>query len=625
MDGKIKRYNQPQRQLGLELSIDRMSRISTNNDLGPFILNEYVQGTYLYDPLTLSKMDRMDKIHNSLDRISQLDNVSVFTPEQQKLTQAQDTITQAQHTLTQTQNTLTQTQHTLTQAQLAHTHQLPGTAAPTSDTVSPVAPITSHFDHLPRPRKPRNMKNLLLNLSSPLVSSPSLASGSPGITSPVGASPGISTSPLGRTFSTKTTVLTGNTNSPSIFMRVEHAQNGLIAEQAANPAYADGLPGATHPDLGQLGHPGQSQSVPPFNKPWVRKLTLAIPPEEENQLRSPLVLTKWGLVSRDSLSGDLVSDDRASKETLSERISRDNISNDRISHDLSPQAEETLSRGYTPPDQSQFIESSQTGNGTFIAKTKTRAIAREVVLSFPEELQESNQTNAYPLGPRNVFNSQIFLFSDPNPDSVNRIADTSKVDINKFDLIINVAKECLDMSSLHHGEYIHLKWLHTSAISSDLLWLIRKIDDYYESGRTILVHCQCGVSRSACVVVAYFMFKFEVGVNDAYEMLKGGVPVTKSSIHKGESKSQNNGLGGSRGSGERGYNLGGQDNPTHTLGEETVAKLDGHVIEACDRICPNMSLIFELMEFAEISRTVSVVAMSDATVSESEPFLMSRS
>lgn len=55
------------------------------------------------------------------------------------------------------------------------------------------------------------------------------------------------------------------------------------------------------------------------------------------------------------------------------------------------------------------------------------------------------------------------------------------------------------------------------------------------------------------------MFKLNLGVNDAYELLKLG---TASPVNK------------------------------------NIFDL-GFTVDTCDRICPNMSLIFELMEFAE--------------------------
>lgn len=171
-----------------------------------------------------------------------------------------------------------------------------------------------------------------------------------------------------------------------------------------------------------------------------------------------------------------------------------------------------------------------------------------------EELQETTGINAYPNGPRNVLNQKIFLYSDP----------LQKIDINQFDLVINVAKECTNLSAQFANqkqnvrEYVHVPWSHASPISKDLMELTQKIDSFYEKNSRILIHCQCGVSRSACVVVAYYMMKFGLGVNAAYEMLKSGT------------------LTG--------------------LESREASRIS---IDKCERICPNMSLIFELMEFGD--------------------------
>ncbi|KAK6463036.1 dual specificity phosphatase [Scheffersomyces coipomensis] len=183
---------------------------------------------------------------------------------------------------------------------------------------------------------------------------------------------------------------------------------------------------------------------------------------------------------------------------------------------------------------------------------------------IPEELQESNQLNAYPLGPRNVLNNQIYLYSDPKDDA--------KININDYDLIINVAKECKDLTNefiphtLDSHEYLYYPWSHTTSISKSLLPIVTKMETFNNKGLKILVHCQCGVSRSASVIVAYFMFKFKIGVNEAYELLKSGTNNLDQAVNK-------------------------------SIGDK------GNHIEACDKICPNMSLIFELMEFGDILKS----------------------
>ncbi|CAH6720343.1 hypothetical protein CLIB1444_03S09802 [[Candida] jaroonii] len=177
-------------------------------------------------------------------------------------------------------------------------------------------------------------------------------------------------------------------------------------------------------------------------------------------------------------------------------------------------------------------------------------------LNLPEELQELSQLDAYSKGPANVLNDCIFLYSEPTIEQ-----------INDFDLVINVAKECPNLSdqfdNSNNKQYLYIPWNHTSSISKELPRLTDLIAQYDDSDlkdgkkRKILVHCHCGVSRSACVVVAYFMKKFNINTNEAYDLLKNG------SI------------------------------------SSTNDKFKQYFIESCNRICPNMSLIFELIDFNE--------------------------
>lgn len=171
----------------------------------------------------------------------------------------------------------------------------------------------------------------------------------------------------------------------------------------------------------------------------------------------------------------------------------------------------------------------------------------------PEELQESTNEYAYPNGPANVLNSILFLYSDP--------LAVSDFDLSSYDLVVNVARECED-KSLEVANYLYIPWSHTSPILAELPRITAEIARYDRPGNKILVHCQCGVLRSACVVVAYFMVKFDISVNEAYELLKSG---------------------------------------TSNRLEPCSRRISdaGNTVDACERICPNMSLIFELMDFGE--------------------------
>ena len=70
-------------------------------------------------------------------------------------------------------------------------------------------------------------------------------------------------------------------------------------------------------------------------------------------------------------------------------------------------------------------------------------------------------------------------------------------------------------------EYIHIPWEHNSDIVPDLLRLVKLIDERVSEGKKVLVHCQCGVSRSASLVVAYGLYKDRsLSVQEAYDAVK---------------------------------------------------------------------------------------------------------
>ncbi|TKA24397.1 hypothetical protein B0A50_06717 [Salinomyces thailandicus] len=70
-------------------------------------------------------------------------------------------------------------------------------------------------------------------------------------------------------------------------------------------------------------------------------------------------------------------------------------------------------------------------------------------------------------------------------------------------------------------EYIHIPWEHNSDIVPDLLGLVKLIDERTKQGKRVLVHCQCGVSRSASLVVAYGLYKDPImSVQEAYDAVK---------------------------------------------------------------------------------------------------------
>ncbi|KAL8829642.1 MAG: hypothetical protein Q9170_006079 [Blastenia crenularia] len=70
-------------------------------------------------------------------------------------------------------------------------------------------------------------------------------------------------------------------------------------------------------------------------------------------------------------------------------------------------------------------------------------------------------------------------------------------------------------------EYIHIPWDHNTNLVDDLLSLCELIDRRVQDGKRVLIHCQCGVSRSASLVVAYGLYKNpQLSVQDAYDAVK---------------------------------------------------------------------------------------------------------
>lgn len=69
-------------------------------------------------------------------------------------------------------------------------------------------------------------------------------------------------------------------------------------------------------------------------------------------------------------------------------------------------------------------------------------------------------------------------------------------------------------------EYIYVPWDHNSKLTNDLDMLTELMRTRSLEGKRILVHCQCGVSRSASLIVAYVMRMQQWGLHESYEWVK---------------------------------------------------------------------------------------------------------
>lgn len=106
-----------------------------------------------------------------------------------------------------------------------------------------------------------------------------------------------------------------------------------------------------------------------------------------------------------------------------------------------------------------------------------------------------------------------FGFGSDSPTTPKATAPTLKT--------IQPGETTINGKTYRTPEYIHMPWEHNTDIVPDLYKLVKIMDDRVKQGKRVLVHCQCGVSRSASLVVAYGLYKEpEVSVQEAYDKAK---------------------------------------------------------------------------------------------------------
>lgn len=116
----------------------------------------------------------------------------------------------------------------------------------------------------------------------------------------------------------------------------------------------------------------------------------------------------------------------------------------------------------------------------------------------------------YPKGPLLVLPERIYLYSEPTVREV-----------LPFDVVINVAEETNDLQTqVPAVEYHHYRWEHDSQIMLDLPSLTSIIHAAATKREKILIHCQCGLSRSATLVIAYIMKYHHLSLRHSYDLLK---------------------------------------------------------------------------------------------------------
>ncbi|KAF2433210.1 DSPc-domain-containing protein, partial [Tothia fuscella] len=142
--------------------------------------------------------------------------------------------------------------------------------------------------------------------------------------------------------------------------------------------------------------------------------------------------------------------------------------------------------------------------------------------NFDIPQSQEEKPDSYPNGPIRIYESGVDLYFEPTAEVA-----------SGYDVIMNVASEVKNpflvasQPSSNFGiltedpEYIHIPWEHNTDIVPDLYGLVKLIDDRVKQGKKVLVHCQCGVSRSASLIVAYGLYKNPgVSVQEAYDAVK---------------------------------------------------------------------------------------------------------
>jgi len=184
---------------------------------------------------------------------------------------------------------------------------------------------------------------------------------------------------------------------------------------------------------------------------------------------------------------------------------------------------------------------------------------QEPNFDVPQSLEE--KADSYPNGPIRIYESGVDLYYEPslevacqydvilnvasevknpflaNVDAalntalvqssptvgilVNPSKDTSSPSTPKATPITPQTDLTSDPMPCEQPEYIHIPWEHNTDIVPDLHRLVKLIDERVSQGKRVLVHCQCGVSRSASLIVAYGLYKNPgITVQEAYDAVK---------------------------------------------------------------------------------------------------------
>ncbi|MCJ1377916.1 hypothetical protein MMC17_001012 [Xylographa soralifera] len=150
-------------------------------------------------------------------------------------------------------------------------------------------------------------------------------------------------------------------------------------------------------------------------------------------------------------------------------------------------------------------------------------VAREVLNPFAIKTQETDEPKTRDVGVQVDLISSMAGSSSANfvPEPPSAVSEKSFR--SAFEILPSNNTDTLDTpkAAKEGPEYIHVPWDHNTKVSLELFELCELIDDRVKNGKRVLVHCQCGVSRSASLIIAYGLYK-NPGMSDgeAYNLVK---------------------------------------------------------------------------------------------------------
>ncbi|KAI9364121.1 protein-tyrosine phosphatase-like protein, partial [Pilaira anomala] len=162
-------------------------------------------------------------------------------------------------------------------------------------------------------------------------------------------------------------------------------------------------------------------------------------------------------------------------------------------------------------------------------------------------IEQKDDVNAYPTGPVNIM-PYLYLGSEKNAMDLDLMKDLSIGAIlnvaaevnNPYEYMFQPMEDLTPSPSLSKAStvstassiqtiqstntdisYQKLPWQHNQDnLVSELKKAIDIIDRARSSRQNILVHCQCGVARSATVIIAYVIKTLGLPMQDAYNHVK---------------------------------------------------------------------------------------------------------